>query len=369
MNKRILLAEPQLDGNESKYLQECIESNFISSVGPFVSKFETLFSEFCETKYGVATANGTVALHLALEAVGIKPEDEVILPTFTMIASANAISYTGAKIRLIDSDPVTWNIDPNLIEKKITKQTRAILVVDIYGHPVDMDPIIEIADKHNLFIIEDAAESHGAEYKGRKVGGLGHVGCFSFYANKIITTGEGGMIVTNDKEIADKAASLRNLAFDKERRFKHSRIAYNYRMTNLQAAVGVAQLERINNFINRRRRNAQIYNEVFSRVEEIQTPAEQSWAKNVYWMYSILANGNKMNRDRLMAELDKENIETRVMFNPMHFQDPYRTLGIGEKFPVAEGLSKMGLNLPSGNNLTDDVVAHVATTVRSIMSR
>lgn len=358
---------PKLDGNEAKYLQECIDSTYVSSVGKFVTKFEESFSKFCNTKFGIATSNGTTALHLALECIGITSSDEVILPTFTMIASANAIAYTGAKIQLVDSEERTWNIDPSLIEKKISPKTKAVMVVHIYGHPVNMGPIIEIAQKHNLYIIEDAAEAHGAEYKGKKVGGLGTVGCFSFYANKIITTGEGGMLTTNDKEIAERAASLRNLAFDKERRFMHERIGYNYRMTNLQAALGLAQMERIEEFIQRRRRNAMIYNEILCKIPAIKTPPEEEWAKNVYWMYSVLVEDKRTNRDALLAYLNNVNIETRVMFNPMHLQKPYKQFFSNEKYPVAEKLSKVGLNLPSGNNLTDEQVMHVANTIVSAM--
>jgi len=367
MNFKIRLAEPVLDKNEEKYLHECISTGFISSVGPFVKKFEKSFSNFCGTKYGIATANGTVALHLALESLGITKNNEVILPSFTMIAPANAIAYTGAKMRLVDSD-ATWNIDPQLIEKQITKKTKAVLIVHIYGHPVDMKPVLEIAKKHNLYLIEDAAEAHGAEYKGKKVGNFGDVSCFSFYANKIITTGEGGMVLTNNKKIAENAQSLRNLAFDKERKFKHERVGYNYRLSNLQAAVGLAQFERIDQFIKRRRRNARIYNEIFSKTDKIQTPPEEKWAKNVYWMYSILAE-NQKSRDKIMQKIKKFGIETRVMFLPMHKQKAFKNYKFNSRFPVAEQLSKTGLNLPSGNNHTDKQVEFVANQIVKIVSR
>jgi len=367
MNFKVRLAEPVVDKKERKYLQECISTGFISSVGPFVKRFENSFSKYCGTKYGIAVANGTVALHLALESLGISKNDEVILPSFTMIAPANAIAYTGAKMKLVDAD-ATWNIDPKRIEKQITKKTKAILPVHIYGHPVDIVPILEIAKKHNLYVIEDAAEAHGAEYKSKRVGSFGEVSCFSFYANKIITTGEGGMILTNNKKIAERAQSLRNLAFDKERKFKHERVAYNYRFTNLQAAVGLAQLERIDKFIKRRRRNAKIYNEIFSKINKIQTPPEEKWAKNVYWMYSILAKSQK-SRDKIMDKLKKQGIETRVMFLPMHLQKPFRNYKFNSKFPVAEKLSKTGFNLPSGNNLTDNQVEFVASQIVKIISR
>lgn len=366
--KKILLAEPQLDGNESKYLQDCIENNYISSVGDFVKKFEKKFSKYCNCNFGVSTTSGTSALHLALASIGISSMDEVILPTFTMIASANPIAYTGAHLKLVDSEPKTWNIDPTLIEKSITKKTKAIIPVHIYGHPVDMDPILEIAEKYNLIVIEDAAEAHGAKYKGKKVGGIGHIGCFSFYANKIITTGEGGMLVTNDKTIDENSRKLRNLSFDKDRKFKHDSISFNYRMTNLQAAVGLAQLERIEMFVSRRRQNAKLYNEVFQNIPSIVLPPEEKWAKNVYWMYSILIKNKTKNRDYLMKKLNQIGIESRVMFNPMHHQKPYKKFFSKSHFPVAEKLSKEGLNLPSGNNLDDEKITFIAEQITKIMS-
>jgi len=367
MKMKIRLAEPVIDGNEMKYLQDCIKTGFISSVGPYVKKFEESFSKFCGARYGISASNGTVALHLALESLGISSTDEVILPTFTMIAPANAISYTGAKIKLVDADLKTWNINTNLIEKAITKKTKAILVVHIYGHPVDIDPVLEIAKKHNLYVIEDAAEAHGAQYKGKKVGGFGHVSCFSFYANKIVTTGEGGMVITNSKKIAESSKELRNLAFDKERKFRHKRVAYNYRITNLQAAVGLAQMERINKFIARRRKNAKIYNEIFSKIDSIQTPPEEKWAKNVYWMYSIIVKNQKI-RNEIMNKLKKQGIETRVMFLPMHLQIPFKKYYFKTKFPISEKLSKTGFNLPSGNNLNDSQVENVAKKITKIIS-
>ena len=364
--KRILLAEPVVNGNEEKYLKQCIETGYISSVGSFVNKFEESFSNFCDTKFGIAVTNGTASLHVALEAIGVKSKDEVILPTLTMIGSADAIVFSGAKMKLVDSEMKTWNMDVSKLEKSITKKTKAIMVVHLYGHPVDMDPVMEIANKYNLFVVEDVAEAHGAEYKGKKTGGIGHVGCFSFYANKIITTGEGGMVITNDKKIAENAKSFRNMAFDKERRFKHKSVAFNYRMSNLQAAVGQAQVERINQFIERRRQNAKVYNEILSNIKNITLPAEENWAKNVYWMYTILTKNNKQ-RELLMKKLDKENIESRVMFNPMHLQKPFKSQFKHKKFPTAEKLSKIGLNLPSGNNLTDNKIQYISEKIKKIM--
>ena len=254
---------PLLKGKELEYLKECVDTNWISSKGRYVDEFEKKFSEYCNCKYGVTTTNGTSSIHLALESIGLKKGDEVIVPAFTMISSVFPIIYSGAKPVLADADPETWNIDVNQIEEKVSEKTKAIMPVHIYGHPCDMDPILKIAKKHGLFVVEDAAEAHGAEYKGQKTGGIGDIGCFSFYANKIITCGEGGMMVTNDEAIATHAKSLKNLSFEggKGRVYLHSEVGYNYRLTNLQAAVGLAQFEHIDEFVNMRRKNAQIYGE------------------------------------------------------------------------------------------------------------
>ncbi|MDP3789898.1 MAG: DegT/DnrJ/EryC1/StrS family aminotransferase, partial [Candidatus Omnitrophota bacterium] len=242
--RKIPVSEPLLKGNELKYLTKCIKSNWISSAGNYVERFEKKFSRCCEAGYGIACTSGTTALHLALTGFGIGRGDEVIIPTFTMIATANAVSYTGAKPVLVDSEPRTWNIDPAKIEEKITRRTKAIIAVHTYGHPAEMDRIRAIAKRYRLFVIEDAAEAHGAEYKGKRAGSIGDAACFSFYANKIITTGEGGMITTNNKKFAEFTGNLRDHAFSKERHFWHKYLGYNYRMTNLQAAVGLAQAER-----------------------------------------------------------------------------------------------------------------------------
>jgi perosamine synthetase len=312
----------------------------------------------------VAVCNGTVAIHLALAALGIGKGDEVIVPTFTMIASVNPVTYTGAKPVLVDAEPYTWNVDVTKIEEKITKKTKAILPVHIYGHPVDMDPILELAEKYDLYVIEDAAEAHGAEYKGKKTGALGDVGCFSFYANKIITTGEGGMLVTNNEEIAEKARMLRDQAFEKEKRFWHRHLGFNYRMTNLQAAIGVGQMEIIDESVNTRRKNAQIYNSLLKDVEGITLPPEAKWAKNVYWMYTIMIEDSfGISRDELMRILKEKGVDTRPAFYPIHLQPLYAKQYKGEKYPVAEGLSRKGINLPSGNTLTKKEIEYVVRSV------
>jgi len=361
----IPVCEPKLSGKELEYVTDCIKTNWISSKGKYITEFEDKFSKYCEAKYGIATCNGTTALHLALASLGIKSGDEVILPSFTMIATVNSVTYTGAKPVLVDSEDETWNIDPNKIEEKITKRTKAIMVMHTYGHPVDMDPILEIAKKHDLYVIEDAAEAHGAEYKGRKVGVIGDVGCFSFYANKIITTGEGGMVVTNDEKIAEMCRLLRDQAFEK-RRFVHRYVGFNYRMTNLQAAIGVAQMEIIDESVETRRRNAGLYNSLLKDVEGIRLPPEAPWAKNVYWMYTVLIEKQfGMTRDELMKFLKEKEIDTRPAFHPVHLQPVYADLYKGEEYPIAEKLGKCGINLPSANTLTKDQIKHIVETIVS----
>jgi perosamine synthetase len=366
----IPVCEPKLGGKELEYVSDCIKTNWISSKGEYIDRFEKGFSKYCETKHGVATTNGTTALHLALAAAGIKSGDEVIIPTFTMIATANAVTYTGAEFPLVDSEPEYWNMDVGKIEEKITERTKAIMVMHTYGHPVDMGPVSDIAKDHDLLVIEDAAEAHGAEYKGKKTGGLGDMGCFSFYANKIITTGEGGMVVTNNEEFAERARMLRDQAFEKEKRFWHRRLGFNYRMTNLQAAVGVAQLEHIDEYVESRRRNASLYTSMLSEVDGITTPREAEWAKNVYWMYMILAEDDfGMSRDDLMEHLKNDGIGTRTAFYPVHQQPLYSKRFSGETFPVADELSRKGFYLPSSSGLKKEQIEQVVESIKSAKAK
>jgi len=365
----IPVCEPLLTGKELEYVTDCLNSNWISSKGKYIEEFEEKFANYCGCKYGISTTSGTTALHLALACLGIGAADEVIVPSFTMISTVFAIVYTGAKPVLVDSELETWNIDTSKIEKKVTKRTKAIIPVHIYGHPCDMDPIMKIAEKHNLWVIEDAAEAHGTEYKGRKAGGIGHIGCFSFYANKIITTGEGGMIVTNDAIIADKARSLKDLAFSKEQRFLHTDLGFNYRMTNIQAAIGLAQFEKMDELKERRRRNAYFYNNLLKDVDGIGLPPEKEWARNVYWMYSILIKDTfGMSRDELMDRLLENEIETRRFFFPMHQQPALQNLGLfkRESHPIAEELSRTGLYLPSGSGLTKEQIEYICQTINTL---
>jgi len=367
---KIPICSPTLQDNEWRYLKECVDTNWISSRGKFIEEFENKFAAYIGMKYGVATTSGTTAIHLALASLGIKKGDEIIIPAFTMIGSVYPIIYCGATPVLVDSELETWNIDVSKIEEKITKNTKAIMVVHIYGHPCDMDPVMKIAKKYNLYIIEDAAEAHGAEYKNKKVGSFGDISCFSFYANKIITTGEGGMLLTNDEKIYERAKILKDMAFIKERRFLHYEVGYNYRMTNMQAAIGLAQLERIDEYVEARRRNAKLYNNLLKDIEGITLPPEKEWAKNVYWMYSILVDKEKfgISRDELMKKLEEKGIETRPFFIPMHQQPIFNKMELfrGEKYHIAKKLSQEGINLPSSSSLTRKEIEDIVQIIKTL---
>ena len=361
--KIIPISEPLFHGNEIKYLTGCINSGWISSAGKYVRKFEEDFAAYIGCEHGVALHTGTAALHLSLAVLDIGKGDEVIVPDLTFAATANAVLYMGAKPVLVDVEKDTWNIDPGLIEEKISSMTKAIIPVHLYGHPCNMDRVLEIAQKHNLAVIEDAAEAHGAEYKGKRVGCMSTIGCFSFYGNKIITTGEGGMCICHDARIAKRLAKLRDHGMREDKKYWHDEVGFNYRMTNLQAAVGVAQLERIEWFLNRKRRNAHIYSEYLSDVEEIVLPIEKDWAKNVFWMYTIILRENsiRISRDALISALAEKGIETRPVFYPLHQMPPYRESG---SYPNAEYISAMGLNLPSGVTLEEEDIEYICKAIK-----
>ena len=369
--RKIPVCAPLVGEREVEVVTRAIRSSWISSMGPQVQEFESKFAAFCETKFGVATNSGTTALHLALEGLKIKEGDEVILPTFTMIASANAIEYTGARPVLVDADPTTWNMNVTEVEDKVSANTKAIMPVHIYGHPTDMQPLVELATKRDLAIVEDAAEAHGAEYKGKKVGSIGDVGSFSFYANKIITTGEGGMNTTNDPDLAERMSWLRAHAFGKGgKHFWHEELGFGYRMSSLQAAMGLAQIERLEDLVRARRSHARLYNELLSSLSEehIVLPPEEPWAKSVFWMYSILVK-NASIRDELMKSLERGGIETRTFFYPIHKQPYYSSRFANENFPVADDISMRGINLPSGNGLTQEEVSYVCQHVIDFFKR
>jgi len=344
----IPIAKPLLGEEELSNVMEAVRSGWVSSKGSFIPEFEAGFASYCGVKHGVATSNGTAALHLALAALGIGPGDEVIVPTLTFVATASTVRYTGATPVFVDSHPDYWCIDPEAIEKAVTPNTRAIVPVHLYGHPCDMDAIMEIAKRRGLLVIEDAAEAHGAQYKEKRVGSFGDVACFSFFGNKLLTTGEGGMCLTDDDDLARRMRVLRDHGMSLSKRYWHDVVGFNYRMTNMQAAVGVAQLKKLDTFIGMKRQIAAWYaEELKPLVDEglVTLPPEMEWATGVYWMYSILVGlGFGVGRDALMDRLAAAGVETRPLFYPVHTMPPYRGSG---SFPVAEGLSEQGLSLPS----------------------
>lgn len=369
---KIPVAEPDIGEFELKNVVEAVKSGWVSSKGSFIDEFEEKFSKYIGLKNGVATSSGTAALHLALVALNIKRGDEVIIPTLTFASVANAVIYTGATPVLVDVHPEYWCINPNKVKEKITQKTKAIIVVHLYGHPCDMDPLIEIAKSHNLYIIEDCAEAHGAEYKGQKVGTFSDIACFSFYGNKIITTGEGGMCLTNNDEIARKIRMFRDHGMSAEKRYWHEIVGFNYRMTNLQAALGVAQLKRIDEFVRRKREIAKLYTSFLSGVKGLVLHPEMSWAKNVYWLYSILINEKEfgLNRDQLMIKLDKNGVEVRRFFYPVHTMPPYRKyIKKHDVFNVAEELSLRGINLPSSVKLTEQNIKQIVHLIISAKNK
>lgn len=364
--------EPLLNGNEKQYLIECIETGWISSEGPFVERLETELAARVGRRYGIAVCNGTAALEVAVAALGLGPGDEVILPTFTIISCAAAIVRAGATPVVVDSDPRTWNMAVAQVAAAITPRTRAIMVVHIYGLPVDMDPLLALAAQHGLAVIEDAAEMHGQTYRGRPCGSLGTLSTFSFYPNKHITTGEGGMVLTDDPALAERCRSLRNLCFQPQRRFVHEELGWNYRMSNVQAALGVAQLERLDEFVARKRRMGARYTELLADLPGLELPlAVTEYAENIYWVYGlVLSDDLPYDAAEAMRRLGAQRIGTRPFFWPMHEQPVLRRMGLfeGVRCPVAERLARRGFYLPSGLALTDDQLERVAAAVRAILS-
>lgn len=364
--------EPVLDGNERAYLNQCIDTGWISSEGPFVREFETRFAARVGRKHGVAVCNGSAALEVAAAALGIGRDDEVILPTFTIISCASAVTRLGAVPVVVDCDPRTWNMDVRAIEARIGPRTRAIMPVHIYGLPVDLDPLLALAREHGLLVIEDAAEMIGQTYRGKPCGSFGDISTFSFYPNKHVTTGEGGMVVTDDAALAERCRSLRNLAFTPERRFVHEELGWNFRMTNLQAAVGLAQLERLDEFVTRKRHIFDRYTMLLSDVRALQLPAAGTdYATNINWVYGVVLEDEvPFDAPEAIRRLSGLGVGTRPFFWPMHEQPVFRRMGLfdGERHPCAERIARRGFYLPSGLALTDDQMDRVATAVREMLS-
>lgn len=355
---------PSLVGNEKKYVNECLDSTWISSKGKFVDQFESMFADFTGAKHALTCSNGTVALHLALLGLDIKAGDEVIVPTFTYVASVNAINYVGATPVFVDSLSDTWQVDPKSVEAAITEKTKAIMVVHLYGQACDMDSIMEIAKKHNLYVIEDSAEAMGSTYKETHVGTIGDVGTFSFYGNKTITTGEGGMVITNNPELAKKMKHLKMQGVVDYREYWHDVVGYNYRMTNICAAIGVAQMEHIDKILAKKRQIAMWYNE-FLQDTPVTMHAEQEETVHSYWMCSILAP-DAASRDELRAYLKEQEVETRPTFCLSHEMPMYHS---DSEFPVAKDLSARGMNIPSHPGLTKEEVKEISVIISNFFTK
>ncbi|OFX76500.1 MAG: aminotransferase DegT [Bacteroidetes bacterium GWE2_29_8] len=367
----IPVSEPVLDGNEKKYVLDCIDSGWISSEGPYVEKFESQMCQITGRKYAVALSNGTVALELAVRALKIGEGDEVIIPSFTIISCAMAVLKNGAKPVLVDSDINTWNVDTEKIESKITKRTKAIMVVHIYGLPVNMDKIISLCKKYNLLLIEDAAEMHGQTYKNKPCGSFGNISVFSFYPNKHITTGEGGMVLTDDLELADYCKSLRNLCFNNKQRFIHEELGYNFRMSNIQAALGLAQAEKLENTINIKREIGKKYTELLkSNNALILSPNNVDYAKNIYWVYGIIIDNKVIDyKAKLICErLAQFGIATRPFFFGMHLQPVFQKMQLfnNEKYPISDQMSNYGFYIPSSINLEDEKIEYIVNVVNEV---
>jgi len=371
LSEFIPVSTPLMAGNEKKYLAECIDSGWVSSEGPFVARFEEAFSKRVGRVHGISVTNGTSALELAVAALELGQGDEVIMPAFTIISCAQAVTRAGAIPVLVDVDETTWNMDVSAIEDKITPRTKAIMAVHIYGLPVDMDPLLDIASRHNFMVIEDAAEAIGLDYKGRPCGSMGDISIFSFYANKHISCGEGGMVCVNDTALAERCHSLRNLCFS-QKRFVHEELGWNMRMTNLQAAVALAQLEQLDGFIDRKRHMGQCYSESLIDVDAISVaPASMPYADNVYWVYGIVLDDDlPFDAAHVIKELGKRKIGSRPFFWPMHQQPVFLRMGLfkGERYPVSEKIARRGFYPPSGLALSDEEIERVSSALLEIIN-
>lgn len=360
--------EPVITPEAKKFVMEALDSGWVSSAGPFIDAFEKEFADYIGVRHAITVTSGTAALHLALLSLGIGPGDEVIVPDFTMIASVFAVLYTGATPVFVDIERDTYNMDVSLLEKKITKKTKAIMPVHIYGHSVDMDPLLTLAKKHGIPVVEDAAEAHGALYNGKKCGSMGAIGCFSFYANKIITTGEGGMVVTDDDALAAHIRSLKDLSHMPGKRFWHQELGYNYRMTNLQAALGLGQLRHVDEFIEKKIQMTADYEKRLKSIPGLTLPVTKPYAKNVFWMYSVLVEKDfPLSRDQLRAALKEKGVDTRDFF-PSSAAQPVieKRMGKQPPCPVSQDVAARGLYLPSGLALTDAQLQYVCDCIAEI---
>jgi len=359
---RLFVAEPSIGSREIELVTDAVSKGEISSRGQYVKQFEAAFADFVGVSHADAVCNGTMAIHLLLAALDVGPGDEVIVPALTFVATANAVTYTGAKPVFVDAEPVHWNIDATRIEPAITPRTKGIIAVHLYGHPCDMDAIQAVADRHGLWVVEDAAQAHGATYKGKQAGSLARAGAFSFYANKIITTGEGGMIVTDDSALHNRMVLLKNHGMSATRRYFHEVVGYNYRMTNLQAALGVAQMERADQLVAQKRTIAAKYHSMFGEIAGVHLPTEASWARHAHWMVCVvLDEALGWDRDTLAAELEAEGIETRPFFPPVPEMPMYGSSV--DACPVAARLGRTGMNLPGGFGMTDQDVERVVAAI------
>jgi perosamine synthetase len=362
----IPIAEPSLGEREAELVADAVRSGWVSSIGEYVTTFEEGLASRCGVAHAIATSNGTTALHLALAVAGVGPEDEVVVPSLTFVATAAAVRYVGASPVFAESDPAHWCVDPGDVANRITSHTRALLPVDLYGHPADMDALAEIAAEHELVMVEDAAEALGARYRGRPAGGLGLLGVLSFYGNKLITTGEGGAVLTDDPALAERARLLRDHAMDPDRRYWHGEIGFNYRITNMQAALGVAQLERLDEFLERKRQIAAAYQVGLQDLPGVTLQEEADWASSAWWMTTLRIDSSRVHRDELATRLRAAGVDSRPTFVPLHLLPHLRQEGT---LPVAEAIGSEGLSLPSSTSLTDAELDHVIASVRAAVTR
>lgn len=364
-NKQIPLSVPTIGRKEAEYVMDCLETNWISSSGKYVDRFEHAFAEISGTKHAISCSNGTAALHLALLALGLKPDDEVLVPTLTFVACANSVVYCGGKPVFVDVDREIWSIDATQVEAQITEKTRGIIAVHLRGHPADMDAIMAIARRNGLFVVEDAAQAHGAQMRGRPVGSLGDVGTFSFFGNKMITTGEGGMVTTDDDGVAERIRLLKNQGMTRERRYWHPVVGYNYRLTNIQAAIGLAQVERLEAQLLRHREVAAWYQDELAGVRGLWWQQQREWARHAWWQFVVVVDDEfAAGRDAVMEKLIESGIDARRLYFPMHQLPPYKGNAPNRQYPVADYLAARGICLPTWSGLKREDVHYVCEQLK-----